>query len=281
LSEQDLVSCDKKDGNAGCKGGWPYRAIDFVHQQGIDTELSYPYVSGRGSVPTCAASLGRKADIQVVQHTVIESDELTMAAWVAKNGPLSVVVDAMTQLWWHLLSASARTMDRGTYWLIENSWNEQWGEQGYIRLQRGTNQCGIIYQPVGAVVGGSPPSPPSPPTPSSSCPSDAELVSTAHGKECRWVNGTRGVGMPPKPLEYCDYIGDGYFGYFWGKAQGSYDCPASAQRSATSDSYFCVWTDGKKGVKIPMGSAADCSRVAQGQMGFVMPGGGGGGLLVV
>ena len=27
-------------------------------------------------------------------------DELSMASWVASNGPLSVSLDAMTQLWW-------------------------------------------------------------------------------------------------------------------------------------------------------------------------------------
>jgi len=29
------------------------------------------------------------------------------------------------------------------YWLVANSWNSDWGENGYFRIRRGTNECGI------------------------------------------------------------------------------------------------------------------------------------------
>jgi cathepsin B len=29
------------------------------------------------------------------------------------------------------------------YWLVANSWNVQWGEQGFFKIRRGTDECGI------------------------------------------------------------------------------------------------------------------------------------------
>jgi len=38
------------------------------------------------------------------------------------------------------------------YWLVANSWNEDWGDKGYFKILKGANHCGIE----GQIVGGTP-----------------------------------------------------------------------------------------------------------------------------
>jgi cathepsin B len=38
------------------------------------------------------------------------------------------------------------------YWSVANSWNEDWGNNGFFRIKRGNNECGIE----GSIVAGIP-----------------------------------------------------------------------------------------------------------------------------
>ena len=80
-----------------------------------------------------------------------------VAAYVAKYGPVVIGLDATQQ--WQSYKGGVLTQgcdatkadhavvivgygtdsSAGDYWIIRNSWNTKWGEDGYIRLKRGTN----------------------------------------------------------------------------------------------------------------------------------------------
>ena len=37
------------------------------------------------------------------------------------------------------------------YWIVANSWSPAWGEDGFFRILKGVNECGIESQPVAGI----------------------------------------------------------------------------------------------------------------------------------
>ncbi|KAG7328571.1 hypothetical protein KOW79_008515 [Hemibagrus wyckioides] len=166
LSEQQLVDCSME--NYGCSGGWIDEAFEYViSNNGIDTEESYPYEAIDGYCRFNPATVAATCTGYVY---VPSGDEYALKCTVATVGPISVAIDASLSTFqlYHSgiydepmcssihLNHAVLVVGYGTedwiwqdFWLVKNSWSENWGENGYIRMSRNKfNQCGIATNAV-------------------------------------------------------------------------------------------------------------------------------------
>lgn len=167
LSEQELIDCSSSYGNNGCNGGSMDAAFQYIIQNGLCTNLSYPYQAAQNECQnnTC------EAVVKITNYSdITQNQEMILKRAVALQ-PVSVAIQANKRSFQMYQSGIYSDPECGTqldhgvlivgyghsfednmdYWIVKNSWGPEWGENGYIRIQRNIDDerglCGIAMQP--------------------------------------------------------------------------------------------------------------------------------------
>lgn len=160
LSPQQLVDCDLID--HGCQGGFLTTPFIYYSLVGANTDDCYgEYVSGKtGSASricfltkwSCKAYRAKLTSIRWLMNPEAIKEDLY------KNGPVNtgfmVYEDfrnysggiykhtSGSLLGGHAVKIVGWGSENGTeYWIVQNSWSEKWGENGFFKIAIG--ECGI------------------------------------------------------------------------------------------------------------------------------------------
>lgn len=177
LSTQAVVSCSVY--NQGCEGGYPYLVGKHAMDFGLVPRECMPY---SGTDEKCKFRHGPRCPdtvpiVYATNYTYVGGyyggcSEQHMMNEVFQKGPIMVAFDAPSSLFYytggiytgdaaphegphlanlnpwektnHAVVAVGWGEEHGhKYWIVKNTWGRQWGEKGYFRIRRGTDECGI------------------------------------------------------------------------------------------------------------------------------------------
>lgn len=170
LSPQQLVSCAPNPqhcgGTGGCAGSTQPLGFNYTESAGLTLESDYPY---EGSTGTCQQSKIKPVAKNTGYVQLPANNYTALMVAVATKGPIAISIAAGGLGWQlygggifkggplgcgfdedHAVQLAGYGKDGETmYWIVRNSWGN-WGEHGYMRVQRfgeGKEPCGLDKKP--------------------------------------------------------------------------------------------------------------------------------------
>ena len=178
LSEQQLVDCSKE--NNGCEGGLMHLAFDYcIQNNGLVSNDDYTYVAeGQLCALDCNDqclpgnhSFNGEYYLNVIGSNITSYEYILPRSMLdimasLQNGPIAIALDAssfifrfykkgvidipsrMSEQINHAVLLTGYDRDEnGTYWIIQNSWGKDWGDNGFVKL-RARDGDGVLLSQV-------------------------------------------------------------------------------------------------------------------------------------
>ena len=169
FSEQQLVDCDMQSHN--CQGGFQKTAFEYWMHFPAMTEQAYPYFSGTTQGPGyCQFNPYTATGVFTTNRGPVQQNSVSALKAAVAHAPVAVSIEADKQIFLSYKSGVFDSTDCGTqldhavllvgygtddatgkdYWIMKNSWNTSWGEQGYMRMAivDGQGTCGVQMAPI-------------------------------------------------------------------------------------------------------------------------------------
>ena len=183
FSPQDSLECCptcKALPTDGCKGGYLFQAYLHAKTNGVvsgdaheNRSLCKPYfiASGDSSIKTgpecqraCAtdspATVTYTSDAVKIKDFIYGKGEAAMVAALNNGGSISVSMTVYQDFYLYKSGIYTRSYGKADgghavrllgygeengvkFWIAANSWSKSWGENGFFRIRRGTDECGM------------------------------------------------------------------------------------------------------------------------------------------
>ena len=156
LSVQQIVDCSQSFGNAGCASGTMVASFNYAIAYGLMAWNNYPWFGRLGSCNATGGPYKPKSYINVTSCSALDSAITRQPISVAVDGRnfnfytsgiFTNCVNSSANVGLAALLVGASDQSGNQYYKLKLSWGSSFGEQGYIRISKAYNSCGICSYP--------------------------------------------------------------------------------------------------------------------------------------